>query len=144
MVDFGADVEEKGKNGCPPIIYAASRNHIECVEELLSLGANINSVDLYGNSALHSVMTVNDPKPIIALLLLHGASTRLANKEGNTPLQIALNAMNVAALEAFGNRGSIGGSNTNKIGDADNDGNSSISPNSKNSYLLSSLGEDNK
>jgi len=107
LIEFGANVEEKGKNGCPAIVSAASHSHIECVETLLNMGANINSSDLNGNTSLHSVAKLPDPTKIIQLLLMKGIDTKLANKQGQTALQLALSIVNVPAMEAFGGRANI-------------------------------------
>lgn len=55
---------------------------------LLRYDANVNQVDINGNTALHLAAT--NGKPLLARLLLEfGANKDKVNKDGSTPIQLA-------------------------------------------------------
>mmetsp|Transcript_15462 Transcript_15462/g.21352 ORF Transcript_15462/g.21352 Transcript_15462/m.21352 type:complete len:139 (+) Transcript_15462:3-419(+) len=62
------------------------------IAPLISLGADVNGTDEFGNTPLHLVfLTGFDATCVnmVALLKLHGANPRLKSEEGRTPLQDA-------------------------------------------------------
>lgn len=59
------------------------------VENALRLGANVNSVDEYGESALHYAASKSGE--LVMVLLDAGANLELKNSKGLTPLFIAIN-----------------------------------------------------
>eukprot|EP01041_Mallomonas_annulata_P002532 gene2532-4932_t len=100
LMEFGADVEEKGKGGYPAIVAAATNCHRDCVLTLVHYGADVNAVDLGGNTALHTLAKQSNPGAVIEFLLdCDGIDTALQNKQGSSPLQLALSVMNVGAIE---------------------------------------------
>eukprot|EP00607_Mallomonas_marina_P008821 CAMPEP_0182420944 /NCGR_PEP_ID=MMETSP1167-20130531/6070_1 /TAXON_ID=2988 /ORGANISM="Mallomonas Sp, Strain CCMP3275" /LENGTH=371 /DNA_ID=CAMNT_0024597547 /DNA_START=67 /DNA_END=1179 /DNA_ORIENTATION=+ len=101
LMEFGADVEEKDKGGCPPIVSAASQCHTDCVEALINYGADPNATDLNENTALHVLARQDKPGPVADLLLSRGADESLQNKQGYTPLQLALSIMNTPGIAAL-------------------------------------------
>ena len=71
FIEFGANVNLQGRNGqtalmnasavenlnidkldIPPLHLAAREGHINCVKELIRAGADLNTVDVYGNTPL--------------------------------------------------------------------------------------------
>ncbi|OQR91012.1 hypothetical protein THRCLA_09121 [Thraustotheca clavata] len=46
-------LEHRGSNGRTPLMVAAAKDHLACLELLLRNGANINAIDDQGNNALH-------------------------------------------------------------------------------------------
>jgi ankyrin repeat protein len=107
LVKFGANLEEKGYSGCTPIVSAAANNQLQCVLDLLQLGADINSTDLNGDSSLHMATKLQDPIQMIRLLLKHGADPKLVNRHGLTPLKMALRLSNGPSIEALGGRSGL-------------------------------------
>jgi ankyrin repeat protein len=52
LLRSGEDVLKRNRNGTDALIYASSAGHIACVAALLKAGANTNTVDSAGDSAL--------------------------------------------------------------------------------------------
>jgi hypothetical protein len=81
LESFGATVDDKGLKACPPIVSAAANNHINCVEELLLLGADIDAVDINQDSCLHVALKLEEPMEMIILLLNRGADAECLNNQ---------------------------------------------------------------
>lgn len=64
--------------------YACAEEHLEAVEVLIGLGANVDAQDNEGNSSLH-VVTRTRNTAIAQLLLRVGANTEVTDQV-NTPL----------------------------------------------------------
>ncbi|XP_065907327.1 probable serine/threonine-protein kinase DDB_G0271682 [Dysidea avara] len=62
--------------------------HLEVVNTLLSSGANILATDTYGNTPLHYAANYNH-YDVCLVLLQHGASVEMKNKDNKTLLDIA-------------------------------------------------------
>ena len=52
----------KNKDLLTPLRAAVDKNHIDVVELLLKFGANINSIDCVGQTALHRCAQNNNPQ----------------------------------------------------------------------------------
>ncbi|XP_043685855.1 ankyrin repeat and death domain-containing protein 1A-like isoform X5 [Vespula pensylvanica] len=76
------------KIGQTPIHCACSEEHLEAVEALIGLGANVNAQDNEGNTPLH-VATRMRQIEMVQLLLKAGANTELTDQMGFTPLHLA-------------------------------------------------------
>ncbi|XP_050458784.1 ankyrin repeat and death domain-containing protein 1A-like isoform X2 [Cataglyphis hispanica] len=76
------------KKGQTPMHYACAEEHLEAVEALIGLGANVDAQDNDGNTPLH-VATRTRHTGIAQLLLKAGANTELTDAEGFTPLHVA-------------------------------------------------------
>jgi len=107
LVKFGANLEEKGYSGSTPLVSAAANNQLQCVMELLELGADINSTDINGDSALHVATKLQDPTQLIRFLFRQGADTKLVNRQGLTPLKMALRLSNGPSITALGGRSGL-------------------------------------
>jgi hypothetical protein len=55
-------VNTRDKSGCTPLYYACERNYPEIARALLQLGADVNSTNIGGNTALHAAFNSNNPK----------------------------------------------------------------------------------
>jgi ankyrin repeat protein len=104
LIELGADPLKPNHDGCTPLMAAAGMGTFapdeeagtedEClaaVEYLLSLGANVNTVDKNGETAMHGAAYKSLPK-MVELLAAKGADITLwnqKNKSGWTPLLIA-------------------------------------------------------
>lgn len=88
LAAFNASVEDSGGAKTPPIVAAARKCHIRAVEALVSLGANVDSSDIDGNTALHAAAQHQSPIAVIRCLLLNGADCKITNGKGLAPLQV--------------------------------------------------------
>lgn len=102
LISFGATVDDKGVKACPPILSAVANNHINCVEELLLLGADIDAVDINQDSCLHIATRLEDPIEMITLLLNKGADGECQNNQGLTPLDAAVLTKDIQLIRALG------------------------------------------
>jgi class 3 adenylate cyclase len=88
----GADVNgldtRSNPNGRRPLNYAAIRNDTAMISALLDAGANINSANLTGFTALHHAAEAGS-KEAAVLLVARGANLSLRNRDLLTPEQTA-------------------------------------------------------
>lgn len=70
------------------------------VQDALINGANPNSIHETGNTPIHEAAYFKDPS-LASLLLEYGASLNTKNKEGKTPLQIAMEQGNIEVIKTF-------------------------------------------
>jgi ankyrin repeat protein/tRNA A-37 threonylcarbamoyl transferase component Bud32 len=68
LLERGADVNAKDKDGTSALIYAVKRGDVEIVKMLLERGADVNIKDQFGNSALIYAVKRGDVK-IVRMLL---------------------------------------------------------------------------
>ena len=104
LLELGADPTLMNVDNCTPIMAAAGLGTrsadeeagtedeaVEAVEYLLKLGADINAVSNFGDTAMHGAAFANFPK-VVKLLDARGAKIEIwnqPNKRGWTPLRIA-------------------------------------------------------
>ncbi len=69
-------------------------------EMLLTKGAEIDAQDLFGRTALHWVAFWNREE-MVKELLRRGANASLADKEGNTPAEVAALRGNKSVQDIF-------------------------------------------
>ncbi|WP_342271066.1 ankyrin repeat domain-containing protein [Candidatus Tisiphia endosymbiont of Parasteatoda lunata] len=89
-----------------PLFTAVKKGNVKLVNHLVTKG-NVNKQDKDGNTALHYAAEKNNPNStkIIEMLLDMNADPNIANKDTNTPLNIASindNYSNVGLLERYG------------------------------------------
>eukprot|EP01022_Parablepharisma_sp_SALTPOND_P000865 TRINITY_DN105160_c0_g1_i1.p1 TRINITY_DN105160_c0_g1~~TRINITY_DN105160_c0_g1_i1.p1 ORF type:complete len:315 (+),score=32.19 TRINITY_DN105160_c0_g1_i1:53-946(+) len=77
------------QDGTTPIFCAAVNSWHKVMEYLVDAGAYVNAQDKYGRTALHWVVFWNRVDTTKELIRL-GASSSIADLEGNTPLDIAI------------------------------------------------------
>jgi ankyrin repeat protein len=106
LVELGADSSLGNVDNCLPLMVAsgigvgsAAANEtagtepevLEAIQYLLSRGADVNAVDMNGETAMHGAAYKNLPN-VVQFLADHGAKIEVwnrKNKYGWTPLQIA-------------------------------------------------------
>jgi ankyrin repeat protein len=84
----------KDGGGLTAMVLAAREGCLECVQNLVASGADVNQTSLYGWSPLLTA-TQNRHYKLAAWLLDHGADPNLANKGGWTPLYLATDNRNI-------------------------------------------------
>ena len=87
LLDCGADVEAKDEDRRTPLMYAKS---CEVVQLLLSRGANANTRDQLGLTALHHCASFSLDKRCVGELVLAGASVTAEENFGRTPLMMLI------------------------------------------------------
>jgi len=99
LVDKGANVNAKSKQGRTPLIIAASHNGAEAILRLLiAKRADPKMTDASGNTALIAAAQANDVASI-KLLLDKGADVNARNSSGETALMSASGNGNLAAVK---------------------------------------------
>jgi uncharacterized protein len=90
---FGRTRDTDG-GGITPLVFATRQNCMECVEELVAAGADVNQVTHYGWTPLLTA-TQNRHYKIGAYLLDHGADPNIKNNGGWSPLYLATDNRNI-------------------------------------------------
>ena len=98
LINRGADVNTKDKNGKTILHIAIENNYEDIVKFLIQNKADVNIKDNDGNTPLHlAVKNGNDF--IVKLLLKAGAKKDIKNNEGKTPLDLAKEINNIEILK---------------------------------------------
>jgi ankyrin repeat protein len=97
-----ADPNSPDRDGFTPLHFAAQEYQIEAARLLLDAGADVNSINKYGNSPLFvAVFNSNGRGELISLLRSHGADPFLVNRSGQTPLGLARLIANYDVAQYF-------------------------------------------
>ncbi len=83
LIDYGADIEYKNKNGNNALMFAAWSNHDHIVKLLLKRGANINAINNYQYSALLGLFSSIDSTNMLNIFKMGKADFTLKDPEGN-------------------------------------------------------------
>ncbi len=86
---FIADANSADSNGRTPLMLAAKAGNLEMIENLLYSGAQIDSIDEDGWTALMYAVRFQGNIDVVKTLLLYGASYKAKNAYGLTPLLLA-------------------------------------------------------
>ena len=87
LLEGGADVNAKDKDGDTPLRIAVGRGHYKKVKHLLEGGADAEAKDKDGWTALH--FAAKSGLPVAYVLIEHGADVGAREKHGWTPLHVA-------------------------------------------------------
>ena len=87
LIDGGADVDARNKEGVTPLTIAVQKNDLETVKLLTAAGADIHTQDTNGNSPL-SIALAGSAEMLEAIVNERNAGSTDSN--GNTPLHLAL------------------------------------------------------
>ena len=96
LTNEGAGVNTQ-QDGLPPLMFAVSESHEECVKELIKAGADVNKKDTEGNTALNIAASKpsyasKHSQECLRILLKAGADVNIVNEKGDTPLLTSLNS----------------------------------------------------
>lgn len=69
------------------VVVSSLYDNLEKCRVLLSAGADINAMNCYGETPLHTAITV-DRRDVCEYLLKHGASPDIKSRQGNVPREI--------------------------------------------------------
>ena len=102
LLKHGASIEAGNNFGTTPLHLAIVHGNKPAVVALLSRGASLATEDSVGDSALHHAARVeNNQLELVNMLLKHGAAIEAVNKFGVTPLLLAFQKGNKAAVVAL-------------------------------------------
>lgn len=89
----GVNIDEPDRNGITPLMIAVRLLHVDCVVELIELGANLNRTNVFGGTALHRVAasTIRNvkTKDVVHILVVSGCNPFIQDHDGRTALEIA-------------------------------------------------------
>jgi ankyrin repeat protein len=88
LIESGADVNVRNKNGVTTLFTAAENGYLDIVQALLEAGANVNAEHADGMTALH-VAAQNGHTDTVKALLEAGADVNAEHADGLTALWIA-------------------------------------------------------
>ena len=98
MLDVGMPVDSVGWNGITALKSAARMNRTGVIRLLLNRGADVDKQSgNYNSTALHTA-AFNNSTGVIEVLLKHGASTNIKDSDGITPVDLARQRNNEAAV----------------------------------------------
>jgi uncharacterized protein len=106
LLDAGADVNAEDNLGKTPITLVIPDNARESLYSLLiSHKANVKQKDMYGDTVLHTAEMINLPIALIQQLVDGGADINARNKEGVTPLILAIEKKNLDHIKFYADNG---------------------------------------
>ncbi|KAK7867803.1 hypothetical protein R5R35_001215 [Gryllus longicercus] len=101
LIHSGAYVNYTDRYGSTPLVYAVFNDHADVVSLLLQRGADVNAVNLAGNSALHWAAMRDPSGRCVELLVRAGADVNARDLYGATPLHWAAQCNNEEAVRAL-------------------------------------------
>ncbi|CAN0571184.1 unnamed protein product [Ectocarpus sp. 12 AP-2014] len=121
LIQHGADVNGKNKEGYTALHRAAMYNDIDCIDVLISAGPIIEATDIPKSSPLAVAFrsAVHRGKEDNSALISTGASTNVKDNDGCTPLGLATICRNRSVMQMLLRSGA-------DISSADNDGSSAL------------------
>jgi ankyrin repeat protein len=121
LIKSGINVNEKNKNGKTPLMEAGVFGNLTLVKELIKSGANLQENDNNENNTLLNVVFMQVQESykkkkaeIISLLISNGCDINCLDKNGSTPLIIAVENENVEIVKVLLKLGAKKQINNNK------------------------------
>ena len=105
LLNRGADIHAKDKDGWTPLHSAAKENASATAEVLLNQGADIHAKDKFGWTPLHLAAAKENASATAEVLLKHGADIHAKDKFGWTPLHSAASNNTYETAEILLNKG---------------------------------------
>lgn len=90
LLEGGVDVNSCGRNSRTSLVLACIAGHAVVVEQLIKRGANPNIQDYHGRTPLHYASEKGHTSAVQTLLLCEGLMVDIRDKEGQTPLDLAI------------------------------------------------------
>jgi uncharacterized protein len=88
LIDKGARVNARGKDGWTGLIWAAHDGHLEVIKLLIEKGAKVNAKSKKGETSLINAATMGHLE-VVRLLIDKGADVHAKTKDGDTALKLA-------------------------------------------------------
>ncbi len=107
LVENGVDVNSVSLTGYTPLFYAASKSK-ELVQHLIDHGAQFNSQDLVGNTALHNLIHEKKLKAVqylVAAMNTNQANFNIPNYAGETAMHLAVKLGNIFLINLLARSG---------------------------------------
>ncbi len=102
LLDAGANVNSRDNIGKTPIMVVPPQDKINLTYNLLiGYKADLTQKDMYGDTVLHTAAMLKINTQLINLLTQNGADINARNKEGVTPLEIAIQQQDVETIRLF-------------------------------------------
>jgi uncharacterized protein len=89
LLETGANLETKNRDGDTPLILAARKGHTSAAELLLNAGASLQAANNAGDTPMLAAAMAGHLR-MIELFLPKEAETKIANKAGDTALILAI------------------------------------------------------
>lgn len=106
LLSAGADVNAKDNLGKTPIMLILPKDKInETYELLIKYRADLKQKDMYGDTVLHTAAMMRIDTGLMAMLLSNGADINERNKEGVTPLSIAVQNEDLPIVQLLASNG---------------------------------------
>jgi len=106
LLNAGANVNAQDNLGKTPIMIIPPREQLAKTYELLiSYRADLNQKDMFGDTLIHNTAMMSVDTATIALIVNNGADINARNKEGVTPLEIAVQKQDVNTVKLFTSNG---------------------------------------
>lgn len=106
LLDAGANVNAKDNLGKTPILLIIPQDKIQQTYDLLIANhADLNMKDMYGDTILHTAAMLKVNVKMLEKLTSNGADINARNKEGVTPLEIAIQQGDVETTKLFTTHG---------------------------------------
>jgi ankyrin repeat protein len=86
--ELGTPIDDKDKNEKTPLALACVKGHFSTACFLIAWNANVNSVDLQGNSVLH-LAALSQCYKLVRILVIKGSCKSAVNNEGKNALDTA-------------------------------------------------------